>query len=177
MLDNVMLDLETWGTKPGSAIRSIGMVMFHPRVASFGAEFYQNVDLESQLAIGATQDESTIKWWNQQGEEAQAALIPNQVSIQEAINKMRSFIKINKGKQVWGQGANFDVVLIEALIDKIGGKVPWRFYNARDTRTAYEMAEFDTKSVKRQGTYHNALDDAKHQVRCVFGSYRKIYGA
>ena len=27
---NVMLDLETWGTAPGSALRSIGAVMFDP---------------------------------------------------------------------------------------------------------------------------------------------------
>lgn len=176
-LKHCMLDLETWGTAPGSAIRSIGMVMFDPRNAGFGAEFYCNVDLKSQMLVPLKQDPSTVKWWDQQGKDAQGAFDnPDypQLTIEDAMAEANAWFKRQKAQQVWSQGSNFDSVLLDVINDRIGRKSPWRFYNTRDTRTCYAMAGFDSKSVPRQGTYHNALDDSKHQVRCVYGAYRKM---
>jgi hypothetical protein len=38
------------------------------------------------------------------------------------------------------------------------------------------MAEFNPRTVRRMGTYHNALDDAKHQVECVYRAHAKNKG-
>ena len=176
-LTHCMLDLETWGTAPGSAIRSIGMVMFDPRHPGFGEEFYCNVDLRSQLLVPLKQDPGTMKWWSEQSAEAQAAFDdPNypQLPIEDAMIETNSWFRKHRAKQLWSQGSNFDGVLLDVINERIGKKSPWKFFNTRDTRTVYEMAGFDSKSVKRRGTYHNALEDAKHQVRCVFGAYRKM---
>jgi hypothetical protein len=171
-----MLDLETWGTKPGSALRSIGIVQFDPRTAGFGMEMYCNLDLEDQLKYGATQDKSTVDWWARQSEEAQAALMENQLPLKEAVHKVCEFFRKSRCQFVWAQGSNFDPVLLEHTMSFINVNPPWRFYNTRDTRTAYGIAGYDTKRMPRQGTYHNALDDAKHQVRCVYKSYELLHG-
>lgn len=42
-MNNVMLDLETFGTQPGSVIRSIGAVVFDPFSDKLGKEFYVNM--------------------------------------------------------------------------------------------------------------------------------------
>lgn len=75
---------------------------------------------------------------------------------------------------VWSQGANFDEVLLSCAMRAVKVVPPWKFSDARDTRTAYDIAGFNSYAVKRAGTYHNALDDAKHQARCVQGAYAKI---
>ena len=43
---DVMLDLETWGTMPGSALRSIGAITFDPygNDGFVEASFYRNID-------------------------------------------------------------------------------------------------------------------------------------
>ncbi len=68
---------------------------------------------------------------------------------------------------VWSHGANFDEPLWTAAAAAVGQGVPWKFWNVRCTRTAFDLRNFDPKSIAREGTHHNALDDAKHQARCV----------
>lgn len=173
-MQHVMIDLETYGTRPGCVLRSVGLVFFDPRGDSLGAEFYANFTEEDQLEVGAHKDPDTIAWWERQSSQAQAQLLVEQKSFVHVAGEIHSFIKDNRGKFVWSQGSNFDVVLLEHSLSLFGRKAPWLFYNTRDTRTAYEMAGFNTKSLVREGTYHNALDDAKHQARCVQASYRKL---
>lgn len=171
-----MLDLETWGTQPGSALRSIGLVQFDPRTAGFGEEMYCNMDLESQEALGATRDPGTIKWWEEQGQAAKDVLEKNQLPIKDAIQKVCMFFRRTKCQYVWAQGSNFDPVLLEATMKLINVRPPWRFYNTRDTRTAYSIASLDSKKITRKGIYHYALDDAKHQIRCVYMAYKLLHG-
>lgn len=173
-MQHLMIDLETFGTRPGCVLRSVGAVLFDPRTDRVGSEFYANLTEEDQLELGAHKDPDTVAWWERQSPESQAQLLVDQRPFSSAADELIRFIRGNRVKFVWSQGANFDVVLLEHSLSLFGMKAPWMFYNARDTRTAYQMADFDTKTIRRQGTYHNALDDAKHQVRCVQESFRRI---
>ena len=49
---------------------------------------------------------------------------------------------------------------------------PWSYRAPRDCRTIYEAA--GGVEIPFEGTQHNALDDAKHQARCVIEAYRKL---
>ena len=42
------------------------------------------------------------------------------------------------------------------------------------SQALYHAAGLDPKSVPRDGTHHNALDDALHQVRCVQRAHEMI---
>src|SRR5688572_29962905 len=71
---DVMLDLETLGTRPGCAILSIGAVAFDRHTGALGPEFYMVVNRKSCEAKGLTQDQSTLDWWSRQSAEAKKVL-------------------------------------------------------------------------------------------------------
>jgi hypothetical protein len=162
----IMLDLETFGTKPGCALRSIGAVVFDFD-GKLGAEFYANIDKQSCLDAGLFVDPQTEAWWAQQSKEAQDSLLVDPVPLKDAATRFNKWWLENRGLRVWSQGGNFDEPLWTAACAAVGVTVPWKFFNSRDTRTAYDLFALDTRTVSRAGTYHNALDDAKHQARCV----------
>lgn len=164
-MKDVMLDLETFGLRPGSVIRSIGAVFFDFQ-GNLGPEFYSNIDRKSCLDRGLTIEADTVLWWSEQELTAKAALVHNPLPIMLVAGGFDYWFKSNGGERVWAQGANFDPVLWEAAV----GQVPWKFYNVRDTRTIYDVFNLDKSLLKREGTYHNALDDAKFQVTCLVKS-------
>lgn len=165
-MTHCMLDLETFGTKPGSVLRSIGAAMFNLD-GEITAEFYRNIDKASCLAAGLTVDPNTERWWSQQSDEAQSSLLVDPRPLAEVVGAFHGWFRLNGGVKVWAQGSNFDPGMWEAVAAAIRSPVPWKFYNARDTRTVYEICKFDPISVRRIGTFHNALNDAKHQIKCV----------
>lgn len=171
-----MLDLETFGTTPGSVLRSVGAVVFDLS-GQMGPEFYYNIDKQSCLDVGLTVDANTEAWWSQQSKEAQDALLVDPRPLPWVVADFHGWFLANKGVTVWAQGANFDPAMWEAAADAVGNKVPWKFWNVRDTRTVYDVANMNPTLVKRTGTYHNALDDAKHQVRCVAIAVKMAKGA
>jgi hypothetical protein len=175
-MQNVMLDLETWGTRPGCAIRSVGAVMFDPHTTNIGDEFYANVDDASCLDLGLIKDESTVKWWAAQSQQAQDSLKEDPLPLDEVIKRFRTWVIRSRGVFVWSQGANFDEPIIQAAFTVTRMQAPWKFWDVRDTRTAYDMSGFDPRTVRRAGTYHNAVDDARHQAICVQRAYAKNNG-
>lgn len=179
MQSHIMVDLETFGTAPGSVIRSIGAVVFDIKTGKLGSEFYANITRESCEAAGMTVDQDTVNWWNRsENRLAQESLMKDQRDFEQVGKDFcRWYARQCSGLTkvaMWSQGSNFDGVLLEAALRKVGLRPPWKFYHALDTRTAYFMGDFDSFSVKRAGTYHNALDDAKHQALCVHRAYQKL---
>jgi hypothetical protein len=173
---NCMLDLETWGTASGCALRSIGAIMFDPHTDELGPTFYANISDASCEAAGLVKDADTIAWWSKQSQKAQDMLKDNQLTLTEVAVKFDAWWRSNRGMFVWSHGANFDEPIWSAAMKKIGRSVPWKFWDSRCTRTAYDVCGFDPRSVRRAGTYHNALDDARYQALCVQKAYAKING-
>ena len=178
-MTQIMFDLETFGTRPGSVLRSIGAAVFDPDTGKVGDTFYANIDRASCEEAGLVVDPATEKWWSEQSREAQQALLVDCRPLIEVVNDFHTFFRKNGGVQIWCQGANFDAVLWEAACDRLWPSkrvLPWKFWNVRDTRTCYELAGFDDKSMPRSGTYHNALDDSLHQIACVSQAVSLIRG-
>lgn len=176
-MSNIMFDLETFGTKPGSVLRSIGAAVFNLDTGDTGSTFYRNISRESCEAIGLTVDPTTEKWWSEQSKEAQDALVADHRPFAEVATAFHNWFRENNGVEIWCQGANFDSVLWEAAVAKAWPSknfVPWKFWNVRDTRTVYHVAGFNDKSVPRAATYHNALDDSLHQIRCVTAALQQL---
>lgn len=173
-MTHVMFDLETWGTKPGSALRSIGAVVFDPKSLDTGDTFYANINNDSCLDRGLTMDINTVKWWTRQSADARTVLEEDQRALDEVVSAFAGWWNTVHGEYVWSQGANFDVPLWEAACMACKGTTPWKFWNARDTRTAYAMANLNPKGYRFKGTPHNALDDAKRQAWLVQMAYGAI---
>src|ERR1017187_2860252 len=172
---DVMLDLETFGIRPGAALRSVGLVTFAlGRPAEGGETFYSNIDDVSCAECGLVVEQGTVDWWSKQSRESQEALLVNRKPLDDVVQAVEKFFDKNCVKCVWAQGANFDPILWEAACRAVGREAPWRFFNVRDTRTLYDAAGFDPRSIARVGTYHNALDDARHQVACLQAAWARI---
>lgn len=171
---DVMIDLETWGTTQGCAIRSIGAVAFDPKGSGAGAKFYSNVDDRSCWVAGLRIDPKTARWWEGQPEEAKAALLPDRRSLSEVIHGFRKFYEQNRFEHVWCQGASFDAPILEAAARAVNMWAPWQYHKVRDTRTVYNLAGLDPSTIARVGTHHNAIDDCLHQVICVQTSLRML---
>lgn len=166
--NHVMLDIETLGTKPGCVILSIGAVYFDPYSNFISTNtFYRNIYVPSCTEIGLESDPDTVAWWDEQSDEARDHLQDNQVFIREACQDFVAWLNADEYTRIWCQGATFDAPILEHVLRLVGIGTPWKFWNVRDTRTVYDVCDFDPKTVERIGTYHHALGDAYHQARCV----------
>lgn len=67
-----------------------------------------------------------------------------------------------KGVRVWGNGSDFDNVILRNAYAAIGSTYPWRYNDNMCYRTIKNLAP-DVK-MARQGVHHNALDDARSQA-------------
>ena len=177
-MTDIMLDIETLGTTPGSVILSIGACAFDPQspVQDTGAEFYVNIDTADSKARGLTVDPRTVAWWSQQSEAARAALLVDPQPLYDALHAFSTWWNTYDGQFVWSHGANFDQPLVEAACRAVGLAAPWMFYNSRCTRTAYALAGVDPRKMHGSETAHNALHDAKAQARAVQVALGRLRG-
>lgn len=171
MKDNLMIDLETLGTKPNSAILSIGAVFFDKN--GLGKEFYVNVDLASSIEAGFEIDPETIYWWLSQDKEAGKVLNINRNNFRVAIYSLCNFIMLNcdtNKVKVWANSPSFDLVMLKNYADKMNTSMPWKFWNERDDRTAIDI--YGCEKVKSV-VAHNALEDAKAQAQTLINFWNK----
>ncbi|HBI7890195.1 exodeoxyribonuclease VIII [Escherichia marmotae] len=175
---HLMIDLETMGKNPDAPIISIGAIFFDPQTGDMGPEFSKTIDLET---TGGVIDRDTIKWWLKQSREAQSALLTDEIPLDDALLQLREFIDENSGEffvQVWGNGANFDNVILRRSYERQGIPCPWSYYNDRDVRTIVELGkaiDFDARmDIPFEGLRHNALDDARHQAKYVSAIWQKL---
>lgn len=163
---DVMLDLETMGNGPQAAIVAIGAVEFDVPTQQIGERFYTVIDLESSVAAGGVMDASTVLWWLKQSDEARAAFDRSGDHIATALQRFSGWME-NRAKidsvRVWGNGAAFDNVILASAYRRNGTKQPWVFWNDRCYRTV--KAQHPEVKMQRNGTHHNAVDDAESQAR------------
>jgi DNA polymerase III epsilon subunit-like protein len=164
---HTMIDLETLGTSPGCVILSIGAVFFDKRLG-LGDEFYTVVNTESCLAHKLHVLQSTVDWWAGQSEEAKTVLAladaKGSAPLPAALEELNKFILKGTGTRIWGNGADFDNAILSAAYYNTGVKPAWQPYNGRCYRTIKNLYPGQRMGKKRQGTHHNALDDAKSQA-------------
>jgi hypothetical protein len=83
--------------------------------------------------------------------------------------------------KVWGNGANFDNVILRSAYDRAGQTCPWQFWNDSDVRTMVLLGKqlgFDPKrNMPFDGVAHNALADARHQAKYVSAIWQKLIPA
>ncbi len=155
----VMLDLETFSTNYNACIVSIGAVKFNG--TEILDKFYTNINAVSCKEFGLHISKDTLEWWATKPE-AFAQLKAAKKSLPQALAAFSEWYGI-KHLPTWGNGACFDNVIIESAFKAVGAKRPWTFKHDRCYRTMVEL--FPIKYASREGTYHNALDDAVYQVK------------
>lgn len=169
-----MVDCETLGSRPGSAIASIGAVVFTSTAVI--EEWECVVDPQSCVDAGLTLDVDTIKWWMKQSDAAREQTFGFGGSdIGDALQLLRQFTDEHSCVDYWSHGATFDLVLLTeaARLSKVTPLVR-DFRRARDTRTLYEITGVNPRTFMGTGTAHNAVDDARAQALAVIESWRTL---
>jgi len=170
---HIMVDLETMGTAPGSAIVSLGAVAFDPVSGRLGEEFYRVIDLGSCQRAGLTLDPGTVAWWLQQSDAARAQVnSPDAIPLAEALSWFASWWRRQRGQFFWGHGANFDEPILSWAFRAAHVVVPWQYWDSRCTRTIFALT--DERPDRQKGVHHNALDDARAQAEAVIRAYGKL---
>lgn len=174
---HLMVDIETMGIAPGSAVLAIGAVSFDPYSNEFpGDTFYQKTTLKSALMDGFKVDGSVIEFWLKQSDAAKNELFNNNISdflscygLISQFNIFCKGLKETGNLFIWCNGLSFDLPLIEAAFFKYDLPFPWKYNAGRDCRTLYALAKFDSKKFPREKRLieHHALYDAMHQVKLV----------
>lgn len=161
---NIMVDLETLGSTPGCSILSIGAVKFDAE--GLGSEYYRIIRHNSCPQL--FEEDDTVAWWNRQAPEARKILDDvkgdKAIPLQDALIGFNKFVKLSgiRWTTVWGNGSDFDNAILACAYRAAKVQPEWKFWNNRCYRTLKNL--HGDVPFNRQGTYHNALDDAKSQA-------------
>ena len=167
MTTHVMVDLETYGVKPGCPVLSIGAVVF----SGDGPNSFYGVAHADQSAYGLHAEKATIEFWNNQSPEARKVLDdPSAVDLPDLLQKFSGWFPV--GACIWGNGAGFDPPILAAAYSAVGRAPPWKFFNERCYRTLKSFAP--VLPMNRAGVHHNALDDAMSQARHLLGILEEL---
>ncbi len=179
-MQHAMADIETMSNKPNAAIIAIGAVTFDIKSLSIGQTFYTTVDLESCAEHGLHLDASTIKCWMEQSDQARrdvltGAQLPLPVALLDFRDWLDQHTVERKNRCIWGNGASFDPVILESAYRACKIETPWEFWGSRCFRTLKNLYA-NVEAPPRQGTHHNALDDAMYQVEWLFKIRKTLRG-
>jgi len=169
---DIMLDLESLGTRPDCAILTLGAIKFNPYVLDdFGDSLYLRIDVDEQLALGREVQEDTLQWWMKQAEDVREEALGegNRVSLESMYKQLNRFVV--GVTNIWCQGPAFDIVILENIYRQCGWPTPWQFWQIRDSRTLFGV-HGDPREKGKAGL-HNALEDCVSQAQGVQQIYHK----
>jgi len=169
-MDNLMVDIESLGTKLNSVITQIGACYFS-KEGEIGDKFLVNIDIQTCLDLGLEIQKRTLLWWLER-----VHLITwtkETLGLSKALFKFREFCQKNKKAKVWCH-ATFDIPLLENAYEKLGQRLPFSYKLVRDIRTLVDLSRIKREKGKEDPKTHNALDDCIYQVNYVVNCLKKV---
>lgn len=169
---DLMIDLETMGLPPDGAIVSIGACFFNLDTSEIGPTFNRTINLATAVRDGGTINPGTVMFWLGQSQPARDAIRFSGEDIRTTLTEFTAFISEHSRVQdvrPWGNGASFDLTLLNSSYLRAGLKTPWSPFRERCFRTIrnmYPSVEYNPDD-KGNGA-HNALADAIFQAQHLF---------
>lgn len=173
MTTSAMIDIETLDTAPSAVILSIGAVKFDPHKP--GLLPWDKVvwfpSLEEQFELGRTFSDSTLEWWAKQDKDIRDRALSEEnrsplADIHTEINRYVAGVN-----QIWCQGPQFDMVIIENLYAQCNFHRSWQYYQIQDCRTVFNMMPVDPRKEVQQDL-HDAGEDAYWQAVCLQAAFK-----
>ena len=165
MTTHVMLDLETFGTKPGSVIISIGACAFDAHDDVIRTTCHLAIDAADSQRHGLRLDADTVLWWMDPARDdarKQLAALPV-IDLDSALIGFAGWLdQFGHDWVLWGNGSEFDNALLQTAYEVCGIPVPWTYKQNRCFRTVKKL--FPDHEPPMAGTLHDALADAVHQA-------------
>lgn len=181
MNNHIMLDLETMATSPDAAILSIGAVRFDLDTSKIDIEngFYRPIFLESNLEHQRRISQDTLMFWLEQSTHAKEVFTDlRRIELDTALILLSDWIATTSDGSrdyVWSNGGDFDLPMLVHAYTSLGLPIPWEPYSGRCYRTYKKLPYADTVVIARNGTHHNALDDAIYQAQHLCAIHHKLF--
>jgi len=166
-----MIDIETVGLEPGSAIVEIGAVQFEP-AAIIGETYHASVSLTSCQEVGLHIDADTVEWWLGDQPEIATEVLVGGDDLADALADFVDWLNEIEPHEVWANSPSFDCEMLEHAGEQVGVEMPWEFYQERDLRTLDSLPH--GVEMEQQGVEHTALDDAIYQARLASTILHKL---
>lgn len=167
---HVMLDLETWDTASTAVIIAIGATAFDPNRSELGESFYVVVDPRVQIKCGRTISADTMLWWMDAKQDTARAdwlrsWSEERTDLVSALYAFEEWYeKFPPLTPVWGNGANFDNVILRSAYKGLQQECPFNGFLDRCFRTLKSIQ--GAKHVEPINPFpHDALFDSQHQAR------------
>ena len=173
-MSEVMLDLETLSTRSHATILIIAGVKFdrNKGISKEIPSFYRRINVKSCEEKGMHIDPKTIQWWQDQDEQIRKeAFEGERIDIKQALQEFGEWF--GKSDRIWSNGATFDIPILSEAYARCRLTPPWKYFQARDTRTLFELAGITSKDLPKENL-HNALEDCRRQVWGVVESLRRL---
>lgn len=179
------LDVETLGTGRDAVVVSAAFLVFDFNEQKTFEEYvndalYVKFSVKEQKEKGRIIDPDTLEWWKRQDDVVRRELMPSaqDVSIEEGTRQILQYLAdrgIHKGvdKQVikFCRGQDFDIPIMNSLMELVGKELPGAFWNSRDIRTFIAAATLDftmTTIYKDDRQYKTIpgfrIHDARHDI-------------
>lgn len=166
----LMLDFETLGVTPDAMVLSLGAILFEKEIVKEKGWFFKHSTINKDVQPNRKFDQQTIAWWHKQKPQAQKIFEYCQsigVTLPEFIQDFRKWLPEScQTLTVWGNGATFDVAIIEDIFRSLNEPIPWRFTNVRCYRTIKAIHRIEAGRAF-EGIPHQAIDDARYQAKCL----------
>lgn len=170
---DVMVDLETTGTKAGCCILSMGACTFN-RERTFKA----SISRITCLDMGLKDDQNTLNWWDRQDKIVRGAAFNGETPVIVALGNFSDWLRtlgVPKNKvYVWGNSAKFDLGILEAAYVACNMDYPIDYKNERCYRTLKNLYH-SIKPDPFQGNRHDPLNDALNQAAHASAILRKHF--
>lgn len=163
MFTDMMLDLETLDTTPGSAILSIGAIAFD-RAGNDGCLPIFHGRCKPDFSKYST-SYATFEFWMKQAWTARAALFEDVKPLGHVLKGLSHFYSMfAHGATVWCLPGAFDLPIIENAYRVEGVEVPWRYDAGGCLRTVYKLAGITKEDRVKPTVAHDALADCVAQI-------------
>lgn len=188
---DLMLDLETLGTKPDCVVLSVAIRSFSLAQECVPVEdvhFCKHIDALSSLFCGREIDQKTLEWWRADDrKDARQDIVDGQLHAEHFTEVMITVYGMLRrlteryDLRIWGRGVNtFDASILDSCMrlacERAGVKYdcPWKFWQLVDLRSVDFFARECGVPKSDELTPHDAMSDVEKQIRDICRMYKHL---
>jgi hypothetical protein len=172
---HLVIDIETLGVEPDSAIISIGAVVMNSdgdtgRLLLCQSMFEESINVEDAKRYGKAY-EDTVKWWDTQAAAVRAKVMGGTRTSLAVCTRLHAWITASIPDLVWANSPSFDLEMLKRTFRLHGLTIPWSFRQERCSRTLRSVCR-DTMGLNLSAAYeslvpHSPLSDAYCDGRAI----------
>lgn len=178
---DAVVDLETLSLDHDATVLTIGITAFDIEQQNSTEELeaqtiYMVADAEAQIKAGSKAEAGTIKWWLDQEYLARKAVMAVHERMGATIGKIGRFFSDYNIDKLWGNGCDFDNVVLIRMFKRLEHAWPLHYRAAQDLPTLKRVAKrLGWESPKFLGTQHHAADDAINEAIVIQSAWAHIH--